>query len=209
MPPQKNRRFPLLLYKRYHELRSGFGKFLIVLGLLGLAGLAGIKLFVNPDMEAGTLQGVLTICLALVIFGMLQLLYTIMVSKTGYAECRPRSLKVQTPFFPLVVSYKRIKETRTTMLRDVFPPEHHRKARELLEKYWGETVICARVSKWSVPLGILKLIVGQYLFDPKGNELVLLVDDWMTFSRQLDQSISDYNSQGRTPAAQRGYRTGH
>lgn len=199
----KRKRFQLLVYRRYHQVHSGLSKFLIGFGLLLLIGAIAIKVFWSSEVGADALETMLLGSGAILVLGVLRFLFTFLVSKTAYVECK-KVLRIRTPFLPLDISYKRIRNTRPSTLRDIFPPEKQKRNRKLLETYWGETVVMIELTKLPMPPGFLKAIMGPYLFDPAGNGLVLLVDDWMGFSQSLDQALTDYRAQRVSPVAQRG-----
>ncbi len=194
----QRKKFPLLLYRRYHQTNSGLSKFIIALGLLALSGVVALRIF-GPGENPATFSLALKLCLALLFLGVARFLFTFLVSRTAYVECRPRALKIRTPFLPLVISYRRIRNTRPVTLRDVFPPEKQKRNRKLLEAHWGETVVVIEMSRLPMSPGLLRAIMGPYFFHPDGSGLVLLVDDWMGFSQALDQALTDYRLQRTAP----------
>lgn len=204
MADKRSKRFQLLLYKRYHQVHGGLSKFLIVLGALLIAGWVAARAFLGRAADPDALKVMLGGSLAILVLGVLRWAVTFLVSKTAYVECRAKSLKVQTPFLPLVISYRRIRNTRPTVLREVFPPDKQKRHRNLLQEYWGETVVIVEMDKLPMSPGLLKAMMGPYHFSPDGRGLALLVDDWMGFSQSLDQAISAYRAQRVTPVAQRG-----
>ncbi len=201
MATRRARRFPLLLYKRYHQTRKGLSQFLIALGILSLGGLVALKIFAGAAINSDAFILMLGCGLALLAWGIARFLFTFFASKTAFVECRARSLKIQTPFIPLVISYRRIKDNRPSVLRELFPPDQQKRDRNLLETYWGETVVVIDVNKLPLPPRLLKAVMGPYFFNPDGSGLALLVDDWMAFNQTLDQALSEYRSQR---ASQRG-----
>lgn len=203
MPPRKKRRFALLLYRRYHQVNSGLSKFLIALGILLLAGWVATRIFLSAEISAENSQLLLWACLALLALGVLRLLFTWLVSKAAYVECKEHALRVQTPFLPLTISYKRIKNTRPSELRQLFPPDQQKRNRNLLETYWGETVVVIELTRFPLSPRLLKFLMGPYHFEPGGAGLALLVEDWMGFSQSLDQALTDYRTRragAATPA---------
>jgi extradiol dioxygenase family protein len=200
MAAKQKKRFQLLLYKRYHETQRGLSQVLIVLGVLLLGGWLAASFFLGDEADPNALNVLLWCSLGLFFIGLLRLMFTLLVSKVACVECRPASLRIRTLFFPLVISYRRIKETRPSLVREIFPPETYKERYEqLLETLWGETAIVVRLNKLPMSTGLIKTLLGPLILDPNGHGLVLLVDDWMGFSRQLDQAINDYSSRRATP----------
>lgn len=204
VPPRKTRRFALLLYRRYHQVNSGLSKFLIALGILLLAGWVATRIFLGAEISAENSQLLLWACLALLALGVLRLLFTWLVSKTAYVECKEQALKIRTPFLLLTISYKRIKNTRPSELRQLFPPDQQKRNRNLLETYWGETVVIIELTKFPLAPRLLEFLMGPYHFEPGGAGLALLVEDWMGFSQSLDQALTDYRTRRAAAATSAG-----
>jgi hypothetical protein len=115
------------------------------------------------------------------------MVFTFLSRRTAWIQCRPNHLRIRTPFYPLVVSYGRIKEVLPQPFAQIFNPAEKKAARRnWLQPYWGQTALMIRVSKYPVKKAWLRLWFSPYLLAPKGSGFVLLVDDWMGFSRQLD-----------------------
>jgi hypothetical protein len=100
---------------------------------------------------------------------------------------------IQTPFYPLVVSYGRIKGVRPNTFRQVFSPSGEKAARQRwLRPYWGRTALVVELSKYPFSKTWLRLWFSPYLLAPDVTGFVFLVEDWMTLSRQLDQFRADW-----------------
>ncbi|MBN1889807.1 MAG: hypothetical protein JW850_17560 [Thermoflexales bacterium] len=200
MAAKQKKRFQLLLYKRYHELHRGLSQFLIVVGVLLLGGWLAAGFFLGDEADPAALNVLLWSSLGLLVIGLLRLMFTLLVSKAACVECRPASLQIRTLFFPLTVSYRRIKDTRPSMVREIFPPESYKKRYEhVLETFWGETAIIVQLNKLPLSAGLIKKLLGPLILDPNGTGLVLLVEDWMGFSQRLDQAINAYSTRRATP----------
>jgi hypothetical protein len=200
MAAKQKKCFQLLLYKRYHEMHRGLSQVLIVLGVLLLGGWLAAGFFLGDAADPDALNLLLWCSLGLFVIGLLRLMFTLLVSKVACVECRPASLRVRTLFFPLVISYRRIKDTHPSLVREIFPPETYKKRYEQqLGAFWGETALVVRLSKLPVSASLVKTLLGPLMLAPDGHGLVLLVDDWMGFSRHLDQAVNDYNTRRATP----------
>ncbi len=201
MPAQKNKRFGLLLYQRYHQINSGVSVFLMGLGVVMLAGTGAAWLWWK-EVGADGLRALFWSALAFLVLGLLRFLFTLAVSKITYVECRPKSLKIQTTFLPLVISYRRVVDTRPSALREIFPPEEQKRNRDLLEAHWGDTVVIVDVNGFPMPVKFMRVMMGPYFFTPDGNGLVLLVKNWMELSQRLDQALTQYRGQRGTAVYQ-------
>ena len=200
-------RFPLLMYRRYHQVQRGLSLGLIALGSVLAVSAMSLRV-IRPGAVSGDVWLLFWAGVILAVFGLARFLLTWAISRTAYVQCTPRNVKIQTPFMPVVFSYKRITNSRPTNLRDVFPPEKQKGARrKMLEEVWGQTVIVIDVKGYPMSKSFLRTMLGPYLLTPKGTGFVFLVQDWMGLSRQL----SDYQEQWRArtsksvPPAQRGF----
>ena len=203
----KAQRFPLLIYRRYHQVQRGMSLGLIALGSVVAVSAVSLRV-IRPGAVSGDVGLLFWAGVIIAVFGLARFLLTWAISRTAYVQCTPRNVKVQTPFMPIVFSYKRITNSRPTNLRDVFPPEKQKGARrKMLEEVWGQTVIVIDLKGYPMSKSFLRTMLGPYLLTPKGTGFVFLVQDWMGLSRQL----SDYQEQWRArtsksvPPAQRGF----
>jgi hypothetical protein len=121
------------------------------------------------------------------------LVYAYLARRLAWVQCRPNHLRIQTPFYPLVVSYGRIKGVRPNTFRQVFSPSGEKAARQRwLRPYWGRTALVVELSKYPFSKTWLRLWFSPYLLAPDVTGFVFLVEDWMTLSRQLDQFRADW-----------------
>jgi hypothetical protein len=194
-------KFPLLIYQRYHQVQRGRSVMWLIVGIV-LAALAGLFGLLGSNLVSGDVWRLFWAGIVLAVFGLIRFLFTLVLSRIPYVQCTPRTIKIQTPFMPVVFSYKRIENTRPNNIHDVFPPEKQKGERKkMLETLWGETAIVVDLKGYPVSKSLLRTMLGPYLLTPKGTGFVFLVKDWMALSRQL----ADYQEQWRTSttAAQR------
>ncbi len=116
------------------------------------------------------------------------LVYTFMARRLSWVQCRANHLRIQTPFYPLVISYNRIKAVRPNPFHKVFDPLEEKEARRRwLLPYWREMVIVVELSKYPMSKAWLRLWLNPYLLRPDSPGFVFLVEDWMALSRQVDE----------------------
>jgi len=116
------------------------------------------------------------------------LVYTGLARRLAWVQCRRNHLRIQTPFYPLVVSYSRIRGVRPKPFARVFDPAREKAARRRwLRPYWGKTVLVVELSKYPFSRAWLRLWFSPYLLAPDVTGFVFLVEDWMALSRQLDE----------------------
>jgi hypothetical protein len=123
-------------------------------------------------------------------------LFRWIASEIPYVQCTERNLKIQTPLYPIVISYKRIKETRPNPLFQIYRQGKLSRLEQnvvLAEKTGGQTAIVVDMVSWPMSLGYMKLWMSNLLFTPDSRGLVLWVEDWMTLNRE----ISDFKDRWR------------
>jgi hypothetical protein len=115
------------------------------------------------------------------------LIFTFLSRRTAWVQCRANHLRIQTPIYPLAVSYGRIKEVIPQSFSQVFNPSEEKAARRnWLRPYWGKTALVVRLSKYPVSKVWLRLWFSPYLLSPDTPGFIFLVEDWMGLSRQID-----------------------
>jgi len=180
MTRKRSTRFRLLIYERMWQ-RWAWTCMLIVPASVALWWFAPrISIIYAPFRTLALIPA----CVSLVI-----LAYAYLARQLAWVQCRPNHLHIQTPLYPLVVSYSRIKGVRPKTFAQVFDPAGERTARRRwLHPYWGQTVLVVELSKYPFGKAWLRLWFSPYLLAPDVTGFVFLVKDWMALSRQLDES---------------------
>lgn len=179
------KRFPLLIYRRYHQLHRGVSLLLIALGIV-LAVTAALIYLIRPRGIAGDPSPLWWAGVVIFGFGLARFVLTWAVSRVAYVQCTPRNVKIQTPFMPVVFSYSRVVATRPQNVGDIFPSRKQKGARRaMLEGLWGETVIVVDLKGYPMSRQLLRLVMGPFLLTPRGAGFVFLVKDWMGLNQQL------------------------
>ena len=178
----KFRKHRLLIYERVHRQRRGLFLFagLVLIGLFALpyvVDLAALKVpWVPPEFDL--------VLLTLGVIALLVFLFKLIAPRLTYVQCTGRNVRIQTPLFPLFISYRRVTATRPNQWGRVYPPEKRtRRQRRLLEPIAGAEVIVLDLKGWPMPLRWLKLWIPDVMFSPDGDGLVLWVKDWMALNR--------------------------
>ncbi len=179
MDRKRGKRFRLSIYERMWQ-RWAWPCILIVLASVALWWFAPRISIIHASFRALTL---IPAFVSLII-----LVFTYLARRLAWVQCRPNHLRIQTPFYPLVVSYGRFKGVRPQPFARVFSPSGEKAARQhWLRPYWGKTTLVVELSKYPVSKAWLRLWFSPYLLSPDITGFVLLVEDWMTLSRQLDE----------------------
>lgn len=115
-------------------------------------------------------------------------LFRVVASEIPYVQCTEQNLKLQTPLYPIVISYKRMQETRPNPLFQIFQREQlSRIERRLVldDKVGGQTAIVIDLTSWPMSLAYLKFWLSNLMVTSDNRGLVLWVEDWMTLNREL------------------------
>jgi hypothetical protein len=135
------------------------------------------------------------LALAPALVALLILAYAHLARKMAWVQCRPNHLRIQTPLYPLTVSYSRIKSVRPNTFAQVFDPAKQRGTRRnWLVPYWNRTVVVVEVSRYPLGRAWLRLWFSPYLLSPEVTGFVFLVEDWMALSRQLEDSRTNWET---------------
>ena len=177
-------RFRLLVYERMWQ-RWAWPCILIVPASVALWWFAPLITIIYAPFQ------ILTLVPALV--SLVILVYTYLARRTAWVQCQQNHLRIQTPLYPLVISYGRIKGVRPNTFYKIYNPNKQKAARQRwLEPYWGKTALVVELSKYPFSKTWLRLWFSPYLLATDTTGFVFLVEDWMTFSRQLDTSRADW-----------------
>lgn len=180
---KRTARFPLLVYTPLRRWGS--------LGLL-TALLVGAFWLLMPRILGPTPLRPLALLAALA--GAALFVYGRFAPRVAHVRCEPTGLRLQGPLMPLLISYRRVEGTRLAPLAKVFDLQKDRAARRWPQAYWGMTAVLVDLKGYPVPPWWLRLWFDRHLFLPNGTGLVLLVEDWLALSQQLDSAISAYRA---------------
>jgi hypothetical protein len=176
-------RFPLLVYTPLRRWGS--------LGLLTALVVGSFWLLMPRVLGPTPLR---PLALLATLAGGVLLVYGCLAPRVAHVRCEPAGLRLQGPLMPLLISYRRVERTRLAPLTKVFDPQKDRAARRWPLAYWGMTAVLVDLKGYPVPPWWLRLWFDRHLFLPDGTGLVLLVEDWLGLSQQLDGALSAYRA---------------
>ncbi|MBI5934948.1 MAG: hypothetical protein HY867_14680 [Chloroflexi bacterium] len=119
----------------------------------------------------------------------------------AYVQVFPQYVKLATPFMRLNISYKRVRRTTTTEMRALFPPGQMRGwKRDVVSPLGGRTAVVLELNGWPADPKMMRVFLSHFFFKDKTPHFVILVDDWMKFSTELESMRSGGgNTQPRGP----------
>lgn len=105
----------------------------------------------------------------------------------AYIQPYPDHLKLVTPFMRLNISYKRIRRTVTTEMRLLFPPKSLSGwVQDIFSPLASKTALVIELTGYPISPTVLRLFLSRFFFKDKTPHLVILVEDWLRFSSELE-----------------------
>ena len=184
------RRYPLVIYT--HMMNRWYPAILFLgVALLGMATAVYMWGFEMWRWVAFASVGVLNIFFGLLLFGW---------RKTAFLRPFSDHLKLATPFLRLNVSYKRILRASSSNMGALFPPKNVSKWQaEIIQPLAKMTAIVIELTSFPMSQPALRLFLSPLFFKDKPPHFVLLVQDWMRFSAELES----FRTGGITAAPQK------
>lgn len=114
-------------------------------------------------------------------------LLTFLFRKSAYVQPFRDHLKLATPLLRLNISYRRVLRASPVTMNAVFPPKSVSDWQsEIIRPLARMTAIVLELSALPMSQTMLKLFLSPLFFKDKSPHIILLVDDWMRFSAELE-----------------------
>lgn len=114
-------------------------------------------------------------------------IFFIVIRTIAYVQPFPNYLKLVTPFMRLNISYKRIRKTTMTEMRLLFPPKSLSGwMQDIFAPLAPKTAMILELTGYPISPTLLRLFLSRFFFKDKTPHLVILVDDWMRFSAEME-----------------------
>jgi len=117
--------------------------------------------------------------------------FFMIIKHFAYVQPVPNYLKLVTPFMRINISYKRIKKTTTSEMHYLFP---HKSlsgwVQDIFEPLASKTAMVIELNSYPISPSILHLFLSRFFFKDKTPHFVILVNDWMRFSTELESMRS-------------------
>lgn len=173
-------KYPLIVYR--HMLNRWWpAMFAMGLGMFALAYseyIDPIAQFLSWRWQLAAGVGVLAILVGV---------FFLVIKQIAYVQPRPGHLKLVTPFMRINISYKRFKKTTTTEMRYLFP---HKSLSGWMQDIFAplatRTAMVIDLNGYPISPFVLRLFLSRFFFKDKTPHLVILVNDWMRFSSELE-----------------------
>jgi hypothetical protein len=120
--------------------------------------------------------------------------------KAAYVQPLDGHLRLVTPFLRLSISYKRLRRATSAQMGALFPPKSMSNWRyEIMEPLARRTAVILELNGFPTTQTVLKFFLSPFFFKDTTPHFVLLVDDWMGFSTELES----FRAGGAMPSIQK------
>ena len=110
-----------------------------------------------------------------------------LMRKGAYVQPFRDHLRLVTPFLRLNISYRRVRRATSANMGSLFPPDKVSSWRaEIIQPLAKMTAIVLELNSHPMPQAQLRLFLSPLFFKDKSPHFVILVDDWMKFSSELE-----------------------
>ncbi len=186
------RKYPLILYRhllgRWWWPIFGLGLVLLLyVGLLWGAEWFFIDPAENPLITLSDFSGIVLLVLGGV--AILFSLFLLSIRNFAYLQLFGDHFRIVTPFLRLKISYKRIQRVTSSEFSALFPPSKLSSTqREILGPMLSRTANIVHLTKSPLARFWLKLFLSPYFFCDQTPHFVIIVNDWMRLSTELDSA---------------------
>ncbi len=177
-------RYPLLVYRRLYDMWFWPS----MLAMMGSVAVVVLKPWFLSEAYVWFLP------VAVISAGLT--MYAWLARHSAFVQAHPSALRIKSPLFRLAVSYGRIHLVRTTPFRVQYPPQSLPwTRRQLAEKLYGHTCLVVEVRGLPLPRRVLAAVMYYFLLAPRSDGFILLVEDWLPLSHELEAARSAWVSQ--------------
>jgi hypothetical protein len=121
------------------------------------------------------------------VFALMVTVFLFLIRKAAYVKPYKDHLRLVTPFLRLHISYRRLRSTTTTTMQALFPPASISGwRREIIAPLASMTALVINLNGYPMPPAMLRFFLSPFFFKDKTPHLVILVEDWLGFSAELD-----------------------
>lgn len=190
---RRGTKFPLIVYR--HMLNRWWPPMIAMgLGMFALAYseyIDPLAQFLPWRWQLFAVVGVMAIFVGI---------FFLIIRYFAYIQARPEHLKLVTPFMRVNISYKRIIKITTTEMRFLFPPKSMSGwVRDIFAPLANRTALVIELKGYPVSPAVLRLFLSRFFFRDRTPHFVILVNDWMHFSTELDSMRSGTDPDLQSP----------
>jgi hypothetical protein len=182
------RRYPLVVYT---HMVNRWWPAILTLGLALLALSWALRSWGFEDWRWLAFSSLGGLC---VFLGFLLLL----MRKSAYVQPFKDHLRLATPFLRLNISYKRFLRATSANMGVLFPPQSVSSWRaEIIGPLAKMTALVIELNGYPMSQSSLRMFLSPLFFKDRTPHFVILVDDWMKFSNELESMRSGSDPSGQ------------
>ncbi len=111
----------------------------------------------------------------------------VFMRNAAYVRPHEKYLLIATPFLRLKIGYKRIIQTKATEMSSLFSfGKLSDMQKESMAKLFKKTALVVELKSLPISRKMLNIFLSHYFFKDDTPHIVLLVDNWMGFSTELE-----------------------
>jgi hypothetical protein len=176
MATRAGKRYTLLVYKLMIR------RWWTAVSALGLATLLLAYAF-HTTVETWRWISSVAIGSFVTVFGLVMFAFR----NSAYVQLFSDHLRLATPFLRLNISYKRLRRTSSAQMSAFFPPKSLSNWRsEIIEPLARKTAVVIELNGFPTSQTVLRYFFSPFFFKDSTPHFVILVDDWMKFSTELE-----------------------
>ncbi len=176
MAARAGKRYTLLVYKLMIR------RWWTAVSALGLATLLLAYAF-HTTVETWRWISSVAIGSFVTVFGLVMFAFR----NSAYVQLFSDHLRLATPFLRLNISYKRLRRTSSAQMSALFPPKSLSNWRsEIIEPLIQKTAVVIELNGFPTSQTVLRFFFSPFFFKDSTPHFVILVDDWMKFSIELE-----------------------
>jgi hypothetical protein len=131
------------------------------------------------------------------VFGLVMFVFR----NSAYVQPFSDHLRLVTPFLRLNISYRRLRRTSTAQMSALFPPKSLSNWRsEIIEPLARKTALVVELNGFPTSQTTLRFFFSPFFFKDSTPHFVILVEDWMRLSTELESLRSGSNTPGDAPS---------
>ncbi|MBN2303208.1 MAG: hypothetical protein JXQ72_01945 [Anaerolineae bacterium] len=197
--PAQEIRYPLLVYRVLGKRYRSPAILLIIMGIVLLLP-SFISDLENEQVEPAALAGVGGV---LILVGLAFWLFSRLAIKHSYVQANPDLLVIRTPFYRLLVSYRRISHAKSVKVSNLYPAESLKgMGKPLMRPLLGMTAVELVVKSWPAPKRRLRRFLSEFMFSTRDEAWVFIVPQYSRLMNQIDASVQGKASQRRGTSTQ-------
>ncbi len=183
-----DKRYPLLLYREWMRpfIVPTFFVAAILIALWAVVGTGWLPANVGISRSA---QDLLLLIAALVAVGLW--LIVALLPRASFVQCLPDYILLRVGFLRLIVSYSRVRTSRSVLHNQIYSPSSQPRSRRALAKRMAlKQCVAIELTSYPMAFYLLRALTHPFLFLGEEPGFLLAVEDWMGLGRDLEEKHS-------------------